>query len=326
MRVTVIAADGVLDSSLSLTVDILATANRLGIAARGVAPFVVEVVGGRSRNVRLGSGHTAIVDGRLGRDTRLPALIIVPGWNQPEPEPLIEALTTTAARRMMDFLRYAHAHAAVVAASCSATFLLAEAGLLEGSLATTTWWLAPYFRERYPRVQLACELTVARADRIYTAGAALSHVDLMLALVSRFAGPRIGRLCVRYLSLETHPTQARYMMTHHLARDHAEVRRAEAWIRAHVAESFTVADVAKAARTSPRTLARRIQRSTGTTPVKFVQRLRVEHAAHLLEATELPFDEISRRVGYAEPAALRSLLRRELGEGPRELRRRARGT
>jgi len=142
----------------------------------------------------------------------------------------------------------------------------------------------------------------------------------VLALVSRFAGPRIARLCIRYLALETHPTQARYMTIDSLAHDSPELRRAEAWIRIHLGEPFTMADVAKAARTSARTLARRLQQATGTTPMRFVQRLRVEQAARLLETTDLSFAEIAHRVGYAEPAALRRVMKRELGEGPRGLR------
>lgn len=49
--------------------------------------------------------------------------------------------------------------------------------------ATTSWWLAPVFRRRLPRVELRDGLTVCRSERLTTAGAAVAHIDLALALV-----------------------------------------------------------------------------------------------------------------------------------------------
>lgn len=320
MRTLVIALDGVLDSSFSLTSDILVTANRLCERAKRPLAFRFEVAGVLHRRLRTGAGHKLAVEHTLREVAASPQLVIVPGWNEPRSEFLLEKLGSSEARCAVSFLRRAHARGAIVTASCTAAFLLAETGLLDGAVATTSWWLAPAFRARYPRVDLRCDLTVAKADRLFTAGAALSQVDLMLGLVCRFAGPRIARLCIRYLALETHPTQARYMMAEYLAHDSPEVSRAETWIRGHLAERFSIADVAKATHTSTRTLARRIQRATGASPLRFVQRLRVEYAAQLLETTDLRFDEIAYRVGYEEPAALRRVIKRELGRGPRDLR------
>jgi transcriptional regulator GlxA family with amidase domain len=108
----------------------------------------------------------------------------------------------------------------------------------------------------------------------------------------------------------------------HLRTDDAVVRRAEAWARAHLANGFDVATLAGKAGASPRTLARRLDASLGLSPIAFVQRLRVETAAHLLETSRLSLDEIAARVGYADANTLRRLMRRELGKPPGELRRR----
>lgn len=85
-------------------------------------------------------------------------------------------------------------------------------------------------------------------------------------------------------------------------------------------EGFSVDDLAAAVELSPRTFARRIARATGMSPVRFLQRLRVERAVELVETTRLPFEAIARRVGYAEPSTLRRLLRRDGIDGPRRLR------
>ena len=78
--------------------------------------------------------------------------------------------------------------AVVVTAACIGTFVLAESGLLANHRATTTWWLAPLFRKRYPAVALEDESMVVKSGQFVTAGAALGHMDLALWIV-RAASP-----------------------------------------------------------------------------------------------------------------------------------------
>ncbi|MDL2406324.1 hypothetical protein PY650_11785 [Rhizobium calliandrae] len=61
---------------------------------------------------------------------------------------------------------------ALNAASCIGTFFLAEAGLLDHREATTTGWLAPLFRQRYPNVRLDKSHMLVPTDIGVTAGAA----------------------------------------------------------------------------------------------------------------------------------------------------------
>jgi AraC-like DNA-binding protein len=105
-----------------------------------------------------------------------------------------------------------------------------------------------------------------------------------------------------------------------LAAADPQIAKAEAWARARLDRAFTVDDVARAAGLAPRTFARRTESATGQSPVRFLQRLRVDAAIELIETTRLPFEEIARRVGYAEPSTLRRLLQRTAGQGPRGLR------
>ncbi len=116
------------------------------------------------------------------------------------------------------------------------------------------------------------------------------------------------------------------MAVQHLAANDPTVRHAEAWVRAHLADNFDVATLARHVGTSPRTLARRLTEAVGVSPIGFIQRLRVESAIHLLETTQLTLGDISARVGYADSNMLRRLIEREASASPRELRRRRRGT
>jgi transcriptional regulator GlxA family with amidase domain len=205
--------------------------------------------------------------------------------------------------------------------SCGGAFLLAEAGVLEGHTATTTWWLAPQLQRRCPGARIEAERALVVDGRLVTAGAVFAQADLVLHVVARACGPTLSRRVARLLLLSTHASQAAFMAVQQLAANDTTVRRAEAWARARLGDSFSVVDMARAAGASPRTLARRLAEAVGTTPIGFVQRLRVEQAVHLLETTSLSPEEVSSRVGYAGADALRRVMRKHVNASPREVRR-----
>ena len=209
---------------------------------------------------------------------------------------------------------------AAIAASCSAVFLVAATGLLDGRRATTTWWLAPAFRRMHPSVDLDPHAMVVTDGPATTAGAALAHMDLMLAVVTRHGGTALAERCARYLLLDGRQSQSRYMALGFLSSQDRDVARAERWARERLDTTITVDELAEAAGLAPRTFSRRVTRATGLSPVRFLQRLRVEQAVELLETTSLSVEAIARRVGYAEPTTLRRLLRRDGSGRPRELR------
>ncbi|HEY3633738.1 MAG TPA: helix-turn-helix domain-containing protein, partial [Caldimonas sp.] len=117
-------------------------------------------------------------------------------------------------------------------------------------------------------------------------------------------------------------SQAEYVIPDHLAHCDPVVERFEAWARRKLAKGFSLAEAARAAGASERTLARRLQSTLGKTPLSYFQDLRVERALHLLRTGNASADQIAAQIGYADGVTLRSLLRRKLGRGVRELRAR----
>jgi transcriptional regulator GlxA family with amidase domain len=61
----------------------------------------------------------------------------------------------------------------------------------------------------------------------------------------------------------------------------------------------------------------------GKSPLAYFQDLRVERAVHLLQTSDESIERIAGLVGYADGTTLRTLLRRKLGRGVSELRKRA---
>jgi transcriptional regulator GlxA family with amidase domain len=75
---------------------------------------------------------------------------------------------------------------------------------------------------------------------------------------------------------------------------------------------------------SERHLSRLFNDEVGTTPGRFVEKVRVEAAQHLLEATTDPLDVIARRTGLGTAETLRRAFTRVLGISPGAYRNRFR--
>ena len=319
-RVAILIVDGFTDSGLSIALDVLRAANSVAQRDGRSAPFAIEVVSPDGGPVRAGSGLT--LDGtRPARGLRADVWVVPGFWIESPPE-LERLLERADVKRMVRAIARAYAGGAVVASSCAGAFLLADAGLLDGREATTTWWLAERLVLRRPRVKLAPDAALVRGRRVVTGGAVFAQADVALHLVARFAGPTVARRCADLLLLDTHASQAPYMAAQHLRASDPVAERAERFVRSHLSESFTIAALAKHIGVSPRTLARRLHAAVGLGPIAFVQRLRVEAAVRLLETSPLSLEEIAERVGYADASTLSRLIRRETNATAQELRRR----
>lgn len=320
MRIDVLVLDGVFDLGLSAVLDVFETANELiGMSGLAVSRFEVRTVGVR-RTVTTSHGLRVPVQ-TVG--TRRPDCVVVPALGVKMPDLLEIALARPDVREGGAVLQQWARRGALMSAACVGTFVMAESGLLDHQKATTTWWLAPLFRRRYPSVQLDESYMIVKSGRVVTAGAALSHVDLALWLV-RGVSPQLAGLTARYLIVDSRPAQSAYVLTDHLMHSDPVVQRFESWARARLAQGFSLDAAAKAVGASKRTLARRMQSVLGKTPLSYFQSLRVERAVHLLKTGNASVDQVAARVGYADGATLRTLLRRRLHLGVKEIRRTAR--
>ena len=313
-----LAHNDVFDSGLSVLLDAFDMANVLATREETpVPPFEVALTAMR-RRVRTHRGLTVPVSTPDARER--PDVVVVPALGAKTPPDIDAALAQREISDVAARLRLLHEQGARVAAACTATFLVARTGLLDRRSATTTWWLAPFFRERFPLVHLDETRLIVRSQRVMTAGAAVAHLDLALAII-RQQSPAVAARVARYLVVEPRASQAPFVIPDQLEHADPVVERFERWVRRRLAEGFELEQAARACGVSPRTLARRLRRTLGKTPVGYVQDLRVERASHLLRTTRRSVEEIAGEVGYGDATTLRTLLRRRLGRGVRELRR-----
>jgi transcriptional regulator GlxA family with amidase domain len=318
MRIHILALNGVFDTGLAAVLDAFDIANALAkMSGISTLPFQTKVVGLR-KIVTTAQGLSVPVTSAARAQT--PDVVVMPAINRIMPEVLVQALAGGEVREAGAVLRKWSGRGALTAAACVGTFVLAEAALLDGEDATTTWWLAPLFRQRYPRVRLDESQIVVQSNTVVTAGAALSHLDLALTLIRR-ANPELADLTAKYLVADARTSQAPYAIPGHLVHADPLVTKFERWARQRLAEGFSLDQAAVALATSKRTLARRMQSVLGKSPLEYLQDLRIDRAVQLLRNSQASVDQIAAEVGYAEGVTLRALLRRKLGRGTREIRR-----
>ena len=160
---------------------------------------------------------------------------------------------------------------------------------------------------------------IVSSGSFVTAVAALGHMDLALWLIRRVS-PQLASLTAQYLIVDSRPSQSAYALTDHLVHSDPLVRKFESWARTNLARGFSLDAAARAVGSSKRTLARRLDAVLGKSPLEYFQSVRVERAVHLLKTTPATVEEIATHVGYADGVTLRTLLRRRLHAGVKQIR------
>ena len=316
MEIAVIAYDGVFDSGLAAVLDVLNTATTMARQLSEAPRWDLTTIG-FERQARTSAGH--IVPCEPAELAQRADLLIVPAVNEFGPEALVDFVSSESMAPVRQLIAMTRARGAAIATACAGAFLLAESGILDGLRVTTTWWFAPVFRTRYPKVLLDQSAMIVRDDSITTAGAAFGHVDMALSIV-RDSSPAVADIVARYLVVDERPSQAPYIIPSALAQSDPVVAAFERWVRDRLAEPVNIPEAARSLGVSERTLQRSVQRAVGTSPIRFVQDLRIERAIHLLRTTDLSLEAISRKVGYEHANTLRTLLRERTGKTTAALR------
>ena len=230
-------------------------------------------------------------------------------------EPLTPAL--------LDALRAAHAGGATILSVCSAVFVLAEAGLLDGRSATCHWYHAPDFARRHPQVRLDPDVLFVDEGDIITSAGTSAGIDACLHLVRRELGARMATIIARRMVV---PPQRDGGQRQFVELPVPEVRAESlepllTWMVEHLGDDLSVRTLARRALLSERTFARRFVAETGTTPARWLARQRLHHAQRLLEETDLAVEQVAARCGFGSAAVLREHFAKHIGVSPVDYRR-----
>ncbi|MCN9241601.1 GlxA family transcriptional regulator [Streptomyces sp. RY43-2] len=266
--------------------------------------------------VRTSSGLTLVPDRALAEAPAAHTLLVPGGQGTRGPDP-----------RLVDWLRAHGRRPARLVSVCTGAALLARAGLLDGRRATTHWAYCATLARHHPEIDVDPDPIYVRDGSVATSAGVTSGIDLALALVEDDLGREAALTVARHLVVFLRRPGNQAQFSAQLAAQTAQrepLREVQQWITEHPDDDLTVESLAARARLSPRHFARAFQSETGTTPGRYVDRVRLEHARRLLEDTADGVEEISRASGYGTPESMRRAFAKALGTAPAEYRRRFR--
>ena len=309
----VVIAEDAFASSVAITRDILATAAamapRLGTPTPSWGMY------------SLAGGPVRLQGGFLVDTQRLPraggkSLWILPGLGFANRKELLARVQREdaqgLARRIAAHVR-AGGH---VAASCSAVFLLQQAGVLAGRRATTFWLLAPVLAQLEPACRVDADRIVISDSGVTSAGASFAHSDLMMHLLRQRFGSRLCDAVSRMLLLHGRHAQSQFVIPEMLASGDELVARLADRVESSLPDPPSVATLAAEFCVSERTLARRVRLATGGSTSHLVQSVKLRRARALLENSRMSVDQVAAAVGYQDATALRRLMRKVAGANP----------
>ncbi|TVL92497.1 GlxA family transcriptional regulator [Streptomyces sp. SAJ15] len=306
-RVVVLALDGVYPFELSIPVRIFGTAS----GPDGEPLYEVLTCSLDGRPVRTSADFAVAVEHGSTVVPTADTLVIPPFTCGPQddrvwlPEPVAAALAG---------LRPGTRTVSI----CTASYVLAAAGLLDGRPATTHWNEAAHFQRAFPNVKVDPEVLFVDDGEVLTAAGVAAGVDLCLHLVRRDHGSevanRVARLCV--VPPWREGGQAQFIERPMPEPAAATTSATRSWALTQLHRPVSLAEMAGHARMSVRTFSRRFRDEVGVAPGQWLTRQRVERARRLLETTDLPVDRVAAEAGFGTGASLRQHLTATIGVSP----------
>ncbi|MCD9879041.1 GlxA family transcriptional regulator [Streptomyces guryensis] len=234
--------------------------------------------------------------------------VVVAGTGAPyEPDPRIVA----AVREAADAGKR-------IASLCTGAFQLAEAGLLQGRRATTYWAHAEELRRRYPQVDLQGDVLYVQDGPYVTASGYAAGIDLCLHVIRTDYGAAVANEVARLALVAPVRPGGQTQFTHTpLPPERGTVcADTRGWAMRNLDKPLSLADLARHAGVSVRTLTRRFHAESGVSPLQWLLHQRIERARELLETTTLPMDQVARACGLGTADSLRAHLVRRTGLTP----------
>lgn len=238
--------------------------------------------------------------------------IIVPGRND---------VTTPVRDDVVVALKAAYDKGIRIASICSGAFTLAATGALDGKRATTHWVAADHFASCFPAVNLDPGVLYVDEGQILTSAGASAGLDLCLQMVANDYGAAVAADAARLAVAPLHRSggQAQFIVRHR-RQTNTGLDGLLAWIDDNAHRPLTLADIARQAAISVRTLNRQFHSETGQTPMQWLNGVRIRRAQELLESSSDSVGSIGRQVGFASAANFREQFRRIAGVAPQAYR------
>lgn len=220
--------------------------------------------------------------------------------------------------RVLDVVRHAAEREAWLLSVCSGSFVLAEAGVLDGRRATTHWMYADVMAAMHPQIDVDPDVLFVQDGRIITSAGTAAGLDACLHLLRQEIGAELTNRVARRMVVppQRDGGQAQYIDRPIPVVQSDSLAAVTDWAIEHLREDLSVDQLAGRAHMSPRTFARRFKADHGATPAAWLARQRIIQAQRMLERTDLGLDAIADECGFGSAAVLRQNFARVLDTTP----------
>ncbi len=315
-KISLLLHEDVYSSSVAGAIDLFEGANWcLGQLGKPPA-FKLELVSEKVKNMHLSVPAQFICCATIDQVGQTD-LIIIPGFNG-SPGAILKKNAA-----LVSWIKEMNKSGSEVASLCVGSFFLAEAGLLNGKVATSHWAATDEMQSHYPLIQVRSDRIITDQEGIYTSGGAFSSIKLILYLIEKFCGREAALWISKRFSIDIdHVSQAHFAVFtgQHQHNDH-EILKSQVYIEQHYSSSISIDEVSALTNTGKRNFIRRFKAATNNTPVEYLQRVRIEAAKKALEEKDWQLDEIMNSIGYEDIKTFRMIFKRMTGLSPRDYRR-----
>ncbi len=282
--------------------------------------FDIKLLGIHHKHVHLDSNISFYCDHLIEEDIDLD-IILVPAIYGRDMDKILDKLVP-AQKWLVD----QHRKGVKIAGMCTGTALIAAAGLLDGSSATSHWMAQNYLKEKYPKVAFMPDEIVIDKGSIITSGGAFSSLYLILYLVNKFLGKAYTIKLSKIFSIDMDRSSQSYFVDDHiyLRMTHQDIEIKESQeliIKNYNSPNLNLEFLANKIPTSKRNYIRRFKKATNTTPIKYIQQIKINFAKKALETSNKSLNEIMYDVGYQDSKSFRVLFKKITGLTPTDYRK-----
>ncbi len=220
------------------------------------------------------------------------------------------------------WIRKAWRGGTTICSVCTGAFLLAEAGILDGSACATHWADVEELQLRYPKIKVRKGLLFVEAGNVFSSAGVASGIDLAIHLIGLRHGQRfafdVARRLVVYLRRSGNYEQESVYLQY---RNHLDdlVHRAQSILIEKLEAPPGLDLLAEQVGASPRNLSRRFRQSLDLSIGEYLRELRLERARALLQETGSKVEDVAKTCGFTGSRQLRNLYRARFGRSPRKL-------
>ncbi len=224
--------------------------------------------------------------------------------------------------RLIGWLRRRATEGAHLGALCTATYVLAEAGLLRNHRCTIHWEHLDSFAEYFPDHRVQAELFQIDGARFTCAGGTAA-VDMMLRDIHVAHGPALSsKICEQCMHerIREGNEDIRLPMQNRFRFSHPKLVSAIALMTQNTEEVLERGEIARRVSLSHRQLERLFRRYLTSTPARYYLNLRLNKARALLSQTSMPVTEVAFACGFTSASHFSKCYRDTFGKTPRKER------